>query len=515
MTHARLLPAILAGVIAFILVLLSPESPEMVHSGDGVAYLGAAESLVRDGSYRVPMTHATNADSSEALAHYPPGFSTVIAVPVALGAPPWQGARLARAFGAFLLVTSSVLIGISLAGVGTGVLMAVALFATPSVVFSYLISLSEGFFLGLVGVTVALMILRPRGALAYGLTAAAALITRYVGVALTGAVSLWAFAQPGTLSQRFRRALVAGLPSVVVQGAWMLHLRGEPRGMRPFGVYGELLPVLRNWVGAVAMWLAPEVPNPALRIAIKILLFAAFATMVIVVLRRLAVARSDSTPTAFPVSPYARLLLASVVFIILYSIVYVLARLFADWQLNAERRYLGPVDALVSISIAAVTAAWWRLHAGARRWAGAVVFTMWLALSFAGSAIVVRQARADERTWDEKFARSNLLAWIQSEGNQREIFTNWGAPVYLYAHRPVRELPFVFDTGRIVELGRILAKRCGVVVYFREKSMRGMMPDHLIARFAEPDSIAAFLQLREVARLPDGVVWEPPSCNQP
>lgn len=509
MTHVRLLAPLLAGLVAAVLVLVSPESPEMVHSGDGVAYLGAAESLVRDGTYRIPMTHAENTDSTEALVHFPPGFSTAIAVPHALGSSPLGGARIVRAFGAFLLVGAVVLVGMSLAGVGTGVMMAMALLATPSVVFSYLISLSEGFFLGLLGVTVALMVLRPLGAFGYGLTAAAALITRYVGVSLTGAVSLWAFAQPGTFAQRARRAVVAGLPSVVVQLAWMLHLRNEPRGMRPFGMYGELLPVLRSWAGAAAVWLAPEVPNPAVRIALKILLFAAFTAMVIVVLRRSATPRRATPPVAFPASPYARLLLACALIIALYSIVYVLSRLFADWAMNAERRYLGPVDALFSISAAALTAAWWRFQTGARRYAGTAVFAVWLAVSFAGSVIVIRQARADERIWGEKFARSGLIAWARADGSRREIYTNWGAPIYLYLHRPAREIPHLVDG--VPEFGRVLAERRGVLVYFREKSMRGMMPDHLRARFAEPDSIAAFLRLREVARFPDGVVWESPA----
>ncbi|HEX5972669.1 MAG TPA: hypothetical protein VFY85_12135, partial [Gemmatimonadaceae bacterium] len=75
-TIARLAPAVLLGVLAFALVLAVTDPPGPGLDPDALSYMGAAESLVARGTYRIPTAPWTSADSTSPLAHFPPGFST-------------------------------------------------------------------------------------------------------------------------------------------------------------------------------------------------------------------------------------------------------------------------------------------------------------------------------------------------------------------------------------------------------------------------------------------------------
>jgi hypothetical protein len=97
----RAILAAVAGIIAFTLVLIATEPPGPGLDPDAASYLGAAVSLVRHGSYRVPVTPWTAVDTTGLLAHFPPGFPTAIAGPIAVGFSPIQGARLVIALAAF------------------------------------------------------------------------------------------------------------------------------------------------------------------------------------------------------------------------------------------------------------------------------------------------------------------------------------------------------------------------------------------------------------------------------
>src|SRR5258708_25756981 len=89
----RLVLALLLGVVAFTLVIIITEDPGPGLDPDAQAYLGAAESLAWKGSYWIPSAKWTSPDSTEALAHFPPGSSTVLALPTPFGIAPPRGAR--------------------------------------------------------------------------------------------------------------------------------------------------------------------------------------------------------------------------------------------------------------------------------------------------------------------------------------------------------------------------------------------------------------------------------------
>ena len=82
---AQLLPATLLGAVAFALALIitDPVGPGL--DPDALSYMGAAESVAAHGIYQIPAAKWSSADSTAPLAHFPPGYSTVLALPVRLG----------------------------------------------------------------------------------------------------------------------------------------------------------------------------------------------------------------------------------------------------------------------------------------------------------------------------------------------------------------------------------------------------------------------------------------------
>src|SRR5476651_864565 len=102
--------AALLGVAAFALVLVitDPVGPGL--DPDAMAYMGAAESVAAHATYRIPTAEWASADSTEPLAHFPPGYSTALAIPIRLGMSATQGARLVEATAAFVTITTFVLL---------------------------------------------------------------------------------------------------------------------------------------------------------------------------------------------------------------------------------------------------------------------------------------------------------------------------------------------------------------------------------------------------------------------
>src|SRR6185312_13843028 len=87
-TRWRVLLALLAGLAAFCLVWLITAPPGPGLDPDSMSYVSASESLVHHGVLRVPAFYDwASPDSTEPLAHFPPGLSTALAIPRILGAP--------------------------------------------------------------------------------------------------------------------------------------------------------------------------------------------------------------------------------------------------------------------------------------------------------------------------------------------------------------------------------------------------------------------------------------------
>ena len=506
---ARWLAPVLMGVVAFALVLQITDPPAPGLDPDALAYMGSAQSFAQHGEFRTPTARWWSSDSTAALAHFPPGFATALAVPVRLGMDPMQGARLVQALSAFVIVTTLVLLVSEAAAPLAGVLLAAALFSMSSMHEVHVSVLSEPLFLALLVLTLSAMVRRAEQPWLAGLAAALATLTRYAGVSVVGAVVLWSAARRGTLAMRLRNAALALLPTLVLQGLWFARterLRGaEP--IRKLSLYGHLGPALEQGAATLTWWL---VPNPdewneklphqrgaALAAGFVILLIAAAGAWR--AYRAHAAQHETGLRRRFPDG--VRLLAAAGLLIGCYVAVLVASRLVADPNIPFDERILAPVMLLGATAAATGIALWWRsTPSELPRIAVVGALLGWWAA--AGSHT------RNEADWvlehgsdfaSDQWRHSDLIDWARTEGAAYPLYTNWPVMSYFYLRRPARDIPRLAESARMGEFADSLRRRGGRILAFTWPGIE----------YVTVDSLVVVPGLRVVARRADGVVLAP------
>src|SRR5690242_2732648 len=245
--------AFVAGLLAFWITAASGPGLEP----DSMSYAGSAEWLARHGTLAVPTAYWWESDSTSALGSFPPGYPLAIAAPVALGVAPVQAARLVIVGAA--MVTAWALASAAFAAGGwlAACLAATLALLAPGVVTQHWIVLSEPLSYALLAVTLGLMAAKPERSWAYGLTAALANIVRYAEVAAVATVVVWALAQPAGWKVRLKRALLAGMPAVALQGAWLIREQ-MVEARTPFatvGTFGGVAGAVGQGIERIGAWL--------------------------------------------------------------------------------------------------------------------------------------------------------------------------------------------------------------------------------------------------------------------
>jgi hypothetical protein len=146
---------------------------------------------------------------------------------------------------------------------------------------------------------------------------------------------------------------------------------------------------------------------------------------------------------------------------------------------------------------------WWRAHHTPVRAFIAVCGVCWLAGALWVSSEDASAAVTDGSDFAAtEWRASPVVAWVRANGRGHTLYSNWPPAVYFHAGRIARELPDTTEVkqGLLPEFGEAMRASNGLLIGFTELS-----PD-----VVRPDSIAAVLHLREVARFPDGVVWAAP-----
>lgn len=519
----RLVALVMASV-AFSGVLWVTEPAGPGYQAASAAYLSAAQSLASGQGYRVPTADWASPDSISPLTRYPPGYPTALSVPVRMGFPPAQAARLVEAVSAFVAMAALLAVVGDSVGPVAAALLGLALLAMPMMVDLHLSVLSEPLFVACVALTFALMVAAPDAVFAAGLCAALAVSVRYAGIAVVGALVAWTLLRSGSWQQRTRRAATAALPGALVAGTWMwiVHraLAGGAVVAGPASAIGAGGPAVNDGVGAavagaaatIGRWLVPTANGAVWARWVAVPAAAALAALVAVGARRayrlwrllpkdMALTSSTNVPQLLA----ARVLGASAVFAATYSAVLIGAVVFTDRSVSVGDRMLAPVLLLGSAGIAVAIASWWR--SAGRPWRAAVVaaLVLWGTASFR-----VSRAHAHEAlTYGFDFAndvwrRSQLLEWVRNDGNQRDVYSNWPAAVYLHVGRAARGLPAdgadaatlraFADTLRSRDGGR------GVVLEFRA----------LNPAYVSADSLIAQAGLQVLATYPDGRVLGAP-----
>lgn len=514
---AAFLPAALLGIVAFALVLIITDPPGPGLDPDALHYMGAAESLASSLSYRVPTAGWASADSTMPLAHFPPGLSTALALPVRLGMPPMQAARLVNALAAGVTVTVLVLLVSGATSPLAGILLAVALFATSAMHEVHVSALSEPLFLACLTLTLAAMTCAADRPLLAGIPAALAAMTRYAGGALVAAVVLWQLIpirQRVPFSVRLRRAARALLPALVLQGMWVLRTRQSAgsTAIRHFAVYtrdfGATLSggavTLRDWlVPDPDAWDAPLQHHGALAIAAIVVLFAVAADVArrAWTRRTVGVVEDVADADGAPRVDLQRLLAACGVLLVCYIGMIIVSRLLADPAIPFDRRILSPSLLLLTTMIGTTIALWWTAaRSTLARIAVCGALLGWLAASAsvtrdeAGYALVHGSDFAGE-----EWRRSELLAWARTQGARHPLYSNWPAAIYFYLHRPAREVPRRNDSAGLAAFVDTLRARDGRVLAFTAPG-----PEFVTSR-----TLTQLPGLDVVTLAPDGVVLAP------
>jgi 4-amino-4-deoxy-L-arabinose transferase and related glycosyltransferases of PMT family len=213
--------SIALGALAFAgtLAITSGAGPGL--DPDSMSYMQAATSLAHGGALRDVQRDWESVDSTMPLAHWPPGYSVVIAGAERLGFGARSGARVISAIAAFVTIAVITWFVGGVAGMGAGVVAGLLVMVTPAVVQVHESVLSEPLFIAVLVLTLAAMVGAAARPLAAGTLAGLASIVRYAGISLVGGVVLWQFARAGTLRERVTRALTAAVPAIVLQGAWV------------------------------------------------------------------------------------------------------------------------------------------------------------------------------------------------------------------------------------------------------------------------------------------------------
>jgi hypothetical protein len=366
--------------------------------------------------------------------------------------------------------------------------------------------LSEPLFFACLVLTLAAMTCAPDRPLRAGIPAALSALTRYAGMSCVGAVALWSLLQRAPLATRIRRAVVATLPALVLQGAWVLRTRhaAGPSAIRKFAVYTrDLGATFAQGAHTIGAWLVPD-PDAALEPQPHhaLLVVAAAVVLLLVVGSGVWRAWKDRSPAADDRASDAvnprRLLAASAVLLACYLGMILVSRLLADPRIPFDNRLLAPALLLVMTIVATALALWWRAaHTEIARIAVSGALLGWLA----ASASVTETADRYIRTWGSDFAgeqwrRSELLEWARTAGASVPLYSTWPAAVYFHLHRPAWQVPLRDDAPGLAAFPDTLRVRGGRVLLFDVPD-----PEHMA-----PKTLLASRGLRVVARLKDGVV---------
>ena len=496
----RLAPAALLGILAFALVLAVTDPPGPGLDPDALSYMGAAESLVTQGTYRIPTAEWTSADSTSPLAHFPPGFSTALAIPVALGMAPPQAARLVNALAAAVTVITLVLVVGAATSMIAAALAGVALLVMPAMVTVHLSVLSEPLFLTLLALTLAAMVYAPDRPLRAGVAAALGAMVRYAGVSLVGAVVLWSLTRRAPWRERVRQAAMALLPAVLLVVAWVVRTRiatGGEHAIRHFALYGDLGPTLREGGATLRDWLVPPtdaewpVPHRA------VIAFVAAAALAVVIALGAHAARADTRSRAW------RTLCACALLVGCYGTMILVSRLVADPAIPFDERILAPFLLLAATAAAVAIACWWRATGSrAARAAVGLALACWCAAS-ASVAMGYGRFALDYGSdfAGEQWRSSPVLDWARTDGASHPLYTNWPAAVYFHLHRASYSLPTPDDSTTLAHFVDTLRRHDGRALVFDAPNADDVVARRLVE---QPD-------LRVVARTSDGVVLAPVS----
>jgi hypothetical protein len=507
-----LLIALLAGLAAGWGVIELTEPPGPGLDPDAVSYLGAGVSMASGHGLRIPSGTWDSPDTTAALAHFPPGFSTAIAAGITAGALPTNAARFVEASAAAITLFALALAAGAAAGPLGALTVAGIIGFTPAMLVVHASVLSEPLFLALTALFVLVLVRVPnegRGAtrvrrlLALSVIAATASLVRYAGLALVGAIVLdtWLAHRETPIVARARRAVLAAVLPVLPFLLWVLSrpTKTEKVAVRHTGLYltGVGGTLAEGW-DTLAHWLVPGVERDLVRTV------AAIAGLVaIALLFRAARAKtSNGTPTPTPTA-LGRVQRASALVAVCYLGMVLLSRLAADPWIPLDDRLLSPALVMGALAIGTTLAAWWQSGRTLtwRRHLTVVVTATWILTSYNVAHDWWNTYRDDGGDFAAREWRlSPVVAYAAALPAGTPLYTNWPAAIWFHTGRAARMMPAGPDARTALAFGAKVAREHAVVLLFTTEGSDVIKPGTTIARSG----------LTTLATFSDGAVWGAP-----
>ena len=409
----------LAGLAAVIAVT----AKGLYVSPDAVFYVGTARNWLDGRGFTPP-------PGLPPLEHFPPLFTVVLAAVGKLGMDPLTGARVvnALAFAGIVLLVGAV-VRAQTRSVPAALVAAVLAAAAVDLLTYSASALTEPLFilLGLAALVVLASYLEePRPALLAGAAAlaAAAFLTRYVGVALvvTGvAALLW--------RRRWWAAGVFGAVSATPVGLWLVWAGGRGTSDRTVAVHMFGAGYLGQAARPLSRWIVPW-PKPPVGLLLALLLVAAGAAL------------ARRRPATAEARPSLSWLLA--VFTVTYLAVLLANRALTDATGRLDARFLAPLH--VVAVVLAVPALWRRrLPAPALALTGLLV-----AAQVADAAAWTAGGLTDDSVSRRGYTATALRQSPLMAHAGQPLYTNAPDAVYFVTGRTSTAIPVTHDylTGR-------------------------------------------------------------------
>ena len=462
-----------------------------------MAYMGAAASLARHGTLRVPTAEWDRPDSTSTLSLWPPGFPATMAIPVYLGASPIQSGRWINVVAAAVTAGAIVLIMAGPLGLWAGVVTATVVFATAAVFDTHISVLSEPLFIALMLLFLAAMIYARERLLLLSVLATAVVMVRYAGASAVAAAVIWTLLDSRRdVRTRVRRAVTVALIPVIVTALWFARTVMAPdrHATQKLSVYGGWAGTLLQARDTLAEWLAPLLPDGLLQRSIA-------AVVAIALIAFVVTAVSDTAGNRLRrlrVSGVATILGATSLLGASYVVVVLAARAFVGGTIPLDWRILAPLIVLMEIMAVTAIGYWWRAYHFPLHATIALVALVWLAAAATATTNDAVYAATEGSDFaGSSWRKSPLVAWVREHGAGRPLYSNWPPALYFHAHRIARELPDSTDPEDVAGFGEQLRRDHGYLVAFDEPS-----PD-----FIAPSTLAHELGLHQVVRTQDGAVW--------
>lgn len=503
---------------------------------DSTVYVGAARSFL-DGQDLVALTAA---GELKPLTHYPPLYSSVLALISAAGLSIEDAARWLNAllFGANILLAGLALAKYARGSFWLPVLGSFLTLTAPDVAGIHTFALTEPLFLvfalsGFIALAVYLDNQQPVFLFFTAFAVAAAFLTRYVGVVLvfTGTVALLSL-RGRTVRRRLADAITFTAVACLPMALWAIrnHQVAAETTDRALVFHPIKLGQIVSGISTMSSWLLLGKVRGDIRaigFLIEVAIMAAVAAYFFMAQARASAGAQPNaalpnrrSPTGLPgrglrgqAPALHRLPLILSIFIVSNVAFLIFAASFIDADTVLDDRSLVAVHVAGSILIPCVA---WRLYRSSRVTRNTRVVFVIVALVFAGSYGLrgvkwFMRTRNDgqgyaSRAWRE----SETVARIRTLPPGTPVYSNGYDAIYYLIGRPALYLPekVIHGTGRLnqnyeAELDRMqtdLKEHHGVLVYFNTLPERWFLPTER--------ELKTQLSLTEIAKGSDGSISE-------